>query len=520
MATAPSANASLSTTPTPSRITLFDNTNTLPTAPSPSPSPTASDENLPSASSSKAPGGRRETLRKAIAHRKYKRWSVDPFPSDEHLSVASGESPDPRAAGVVERVGGDEEVVVGAGSGSGGEEGERGRMRSDTGGNRPRVDGDGEERRTGRRKDGREEKEVAEIDILYENQRGMFVCGIPLFSAKGLLNFDPGPWQNKHHHDSAVSIVNAQVPDPSWAWAWKTWYVDMTTDVDEEGWTYSFSFSPAFSWHGTHIWFHSFVRRRRWLRKRIKLHTPNGSECSSRNTSRERGHGLNPDYFTIHSHSRHHATTTITGSTTLTNGTTTKKKRNVMAGEGWDWKDEDGDGREDSEQAQHEGIKDIPTLMNVLRASRLDREKVDAVRNFLEEAGEEVEYLAGRVPDVMRLMIFQASRRRLLALLVRAGEEAERGVEAPETPVEEGVPEAPLPPVVLGEGEPTTPLSEISASSQNLLLPPSPVEESVPPVAVPIKEEGVPDEPVRGTRERRERRVRALAAAVAAAEEE
>lgn len=174
MAIAPSANASLSTTPTtPSRITLFDNT--LPSAPSPS--PTASDENLPSAASSSKAPGRRETLRKAIAHRKYKRWTVDPFPSDEHLSVASGESPDHRAAGVVERVGEDEEVVVGggeeeSGSGSGGEGG-RGRQRSDTGGNRPRVDGDAEERRAGRRKkDGKEEKEVAEIDILYENQRG------------------------------------------------------------------------------------------------------------------------------------------------------------------------------------------------------------------------------------------------------------------------------------------------------------------------------------------------------------
>lgn len=44
-------------------------------------------------------------------------------------------------------------------------------MRSDTGGNKP----DGEsatERRTGRKKHGKEEKEIAEIDVLYENQRG------------------------------------------------------------------------------------------------------------------------------------------------------------------------------------------------------------------------------------------------------------------------------------------------------------------------------------------------------------
>ncbi|KAH0612135.1 uncharacterized protein H6S33_010187 [Morchella sextelata] len=524
MATAPSANASRSTTPTPSRITLFDNT--LPAAPSPS--PTASDENLPSAASSSKAPGRRETLRKAIAYRKYKRWSVDPFPSDEHLSAAGGVSPpDPRAAGVVERVGEDEEAL---GSSSGSEEGRRGRQRSDTGGNGPKVDGDGQERRTGRRKDGKEEKEVAEIDILYENQRGMFVCGIPLFSAKGLLNFDPSPWQNRHYHGSAVSIVNAQVPDPTWTWAWKTWYVDMTTDVDEEGWTYSFSFSPAFSWHGTHIWFHSFVRRRRWLRKRIKLHGhDSGSTCSSRSGSRERGHTLNPDYFTIHSHSRHrHAAATADGSTILGGGAKKKKKRGLMGGEGWDWKDEDGDGRDDAEQAQQEGIKDIPTLMNVLRAARLDREKVEAVENFLKEAGDEVEYLPERVPAIMALMIFQASRRQLLSLLVRAAEDAERAEEGPDTPVveEEKVPEAPLPPTVAA-AEPTTPLSAISASSQNLLLPPSPVEAPVPPLAVPIKDESVPEEPAAGSaeagrrvRERRERRTRALRGAVQVAEGE
>lgn len=92
------------------------------------------------------------------------------------------------------------------------------------------------------------------IDVLYENQRGWFLFGMPLYSANSLLNLDPAPWQNGMFQDSPVNITNAQVPDPSWQWAWRTWYVDMSHDVDEEGWEYSFSFQPRFAWHGSHPW--------------------------------------------------------------------------------------------------------------------------------------------------------------------------------------------------------------------------------------------------------------------------
>lgn len=220
----------------------------------------------------------------------------------------------------------------------------------------------------------------------------MFICGIPLFSSKGLLNFDPPAWQSRHFAPSLVDILTAQLPDPSWAWAWRSWYVDMTSDVDEEGWTYSFSFSPAFSWHGTHIWFHSFVRRRRWLRKRVKVPHDNSREPSP--------HGLNSDYFTIHTAGR------------------------PLGGPGWTWQDADGDGREDS-ALPPDRIPDVPALMRALRTCRLDREKVAAVKAFLNDGGDEVVYLPERVPEVMDLMIFQASRRELLALLAeRAGPEA------------------------------------------------------------------------------------------------
>lgn len=347
----------------------------------------------------------------------------------------------------------------------------------------------------------------------------MFICGIPFFSSKGLLNFDPPAWQNRHHAPSLVSILNAQVPDPSWVWSWKTWYVDMTTDVDEEGWTYSFSFNPSFSWHGTHIWFHSFVRRRRWLRKRVKLHThESGSACGSREGSRERPHGLNPDYFTIHSRVRSVAGGTTAGGTA---GVAKKPRRSVMEGAGWSWKDEDGDGKEDSEQLEEEGITDVPRLMSVLHNSRLDREKIEAVEGFLRDAGEEVSYLPERIPAIMSLMIFQASRRQLLSLLIAESEKAE--IEAnsstPPTP-EPSTPPAPLPPT---PSEPTTPLSEISATSQNALLPPSPSPFASAP-AILITQDSEPTLPTAEShlkaRELARRKLETLKKAIAVAEEE
>src|SRR4051812_49190219 len=44
------------------------------------------------------------------------------------------------------------------------------------------------------------------IDILYENQRGGFLCGAPLFSGKALGNLDPPPWTNFAHKASPTDI--------------------------------------------------------------------------------------------------------------------------------------------------------------------------------------------------------------------------------------------------------------------------------------------------------------------------
>ncbi|ORY10811.1 hypothetical protein BCR34DRAFT_539059 [Clohesyomyces aquaticus] len=226
------------------------------------------------------------------------------------------------------------------------------------------------------------------IDILYENQRGWFVFGIPLFSSKALWNLriDQSPWVDANLKPSAVNITNAQVPDPSWVWEWKSWYVDMSHDVDEEGWQYSLWFRGA-AWHGNHPWFHSFVRRRRWLRKRVKQRLPKKTK-----DNRERLFG---ETFSI--------------GTTLAR-TTTAAMSSI-----------EGSHREESVD---EEIRDVPTLMNRLKKAAIDRERIVAVNRFIEEGGEELHYLAEQIPAIMAQLVFQNSRRQLLANLMRVFDSA------------------------------------------------------------------------------------------------
>lgn len=239
-------------------------------------------------------------------------------------------------------------------------------------------------------------KRPYEFDVLYENQRGWFFFGIPLYSHSSLLNFDPAPWISKDGKDSPVNITNAQLPDPSWEWAWKSWYVDMSHDVDEEGWQYSFSFSKKFSWHGTHPWFHCFVRRRRWLRKRNKKQEMKTTDASEMGVA----HTLTSDYFTIHT------------------------KRGRSPGSGFD----NNTNRESSHTSRRtaeevemppEDIKNIPSLFKALRLATIDREKIDAVKRFVDTGGDELIYLEEHMPEIMGFLVFQVSRRYLLEYLKR-----------------------------------------------------------------------------------------------------
>ncbi|KAJ5095552.1 hypothetical protein NUU61_004908 [Penicillium alfredii] len=236
---------------------------------------------------------------------------------------------------------------------------------------------------------------LTELDILYENQRGWFFFGVPLYSHGSLLNFDPSAWMTQDKRASPVNITNAQVPDPSWEWAWRTWYVDMSGDVDEQGWQYSFSFASS-EWHGTHPWFHSFVRRRRWVRLRTKA-----PERRLRGRSGfEKAHMLTKDYFTIHSSRVRSREQSTVGLSRVESGFLNRMSQKV------------------DEEAPLEEIGDIPALMFALKHTSIDREKIDALRKFVREGGDELYYLDERIPDVMSMFLFQASRWQFVTYLV------------------------------------------------------------------------------------------------------
>ena len=249
------------------------------------------------------------------------------------------------------------------------------------------------------------EKADTFIDVLYENQRGSFFCGIPLYSSNSLLNFDPSPWQTANFKDSAVNITNFQLPDPSWIWDWKTWYVDMSHDVDDEGWEYSFSFNGVYSWHGTHPFLYSFVRRRRWLRRRVRIHThmADGTKSSMKNA-----HLLNEDYFTIHAKRRSRSRESSADGS--------NNQSSLMP--------EVRGSDEDEEELQE--ISDISALMAALRRSRVDREKIAAVKIFVEKGGDELFYLAEKMPEVMAIFVHQTSCRQLQSYLLQILDETTR----------------------------------------------------------------------------------------------
>ena len=243
------------------------------------------------------------------------------------------------------------------------------------------------------------------VDVLYENQRGAFFCGIPLYSGNSLLNFDPSPWQTSTFQDSPVNITNAQLPDPSWGWAWRTWYVDMSYDVDEEGWQYSFNFKSGFAWHGTHPWFHSFVRRRRWLRKRVKIHPP---KTSGGVANIKDAHLLTVDYFTIHA-SRDRSRGSSAERTTNNRSSFLSKPQS----------ESESDGELDTSN-----VGDILKLMALLKRSRVDREKLSVVNAFLDQGGDDLIYLADKMTEIMGLFIYETSRRQLQSSLLRAFDQA------------------------------------------------------------------------------------------------
>lgn len=259
---------------------------------------------------------------------------------------------------------------------------------------------------------GRRDVPETAVDVLYEHQRGSWFCGLPLYSSASLLNFDPPAWCNGHGKASPVDVTNAQTPDPSWQWAWPTWYVDMSQDVDEEGWQYSFMFRRHAVWHGTHPWLFSFARRRRWIRMRRRggkrhAHEP-PSEGRQATAETHDAHLLNADYFTIHPTKTLDRASTYAAS--LARTTSNNKLVNVRSAEIADGPPEE--------------IANIRELLELLRKARVDREKIDMVLQFLAQGGQDIYYLSDEMSHILSLFMFQYTRRQLLSRMLQKIDEA------------------------------------------------------------------------------------------------
>ncbi|KAM4057551.1 meiotically up-regulated 65 protein [Hirsutella rhossiliensis] len=237
-------------------------------------------------------------------------------------------------------------------------------------------------------------KRQTAIDILYENERGGFLCGAALFSSRALGGLDPPPWTNAYHKASPTSIHTAQVPDPSWEWIWPEWRINHQEGMDEDGWEYSFAFSKKFSWHSAK-WWNSFVRRRAWIRKRAKKKTQDMSADP---------HMVSTDYFTIRPAS--HPKRLSNGS--LGSRVASKSSMSQLS---------------TSDVEEQPDIEDMESLLRTLRYARIDREKREAVENYLDHATD-LSDLQEEMHEIMSLFVFQASRRQLLSRLMRKHDEA------------------------------------------------------------------------------------------------
>lgn len=166
--------------------------------------------------------------------------------------------------------------------------------------------------------------------------------------------------------------------------------------MDEDGWEYSFAFSKIFSWHGPK-WWNSFVRRRAWIRKRVKKKVQNMPADP---------HMLNTDYFTIRpaTHAKRHSIGSL--------GSRVARKSSMSQ-------------LSASEADQLPDIDDIESLLRTLRHARIDREKREAVENYLEH-GTDLSELQDEMHEIMSLFVYQASRRQLLSYLMRKHDETMR----------------------------------------------------------------------------------------------
>ncbi|KAI1431281.1 hypothetical protein GGR50DRAFT_680278 [Xylaria sp. CBS 124048] len=246
----------------------------------------------------------------------------------------------------------------------------------------------------------------SEIDILYENQRGGFLCGIPLFSSAALGNLDPPAWTNYAHKPSPTDIHNAQVPDPSWQWVWPEWRInhDEQIQTDSDGWEYSFMFSKKFSWHPPK-WYNSFVRRRTWIRRRIKTHLAYRATYEP---------PMNEAYFSILPKKRDPSPFGAASDlerTSMDRYSRRSQEDSRISG------DRSKRGQENSPLPLQ--IKTTEDLLAVLGKCRIDRERLEAIENYIYNCTDDLGKLQYHMHEIMSLFVFQTSRKTLLTRLIQ-----------------------------------------------------------------------------------------------------
>ncbi|KAF5375222.1 hypothetical protein D9758_000278 [Tetrapyrgos nigripes] len=147
--------------------------------------------------------------------------------------------------------------------------------------------------------------------VLYENQRGMTIFSIPLYSSSALLPADPAPFtlpsssSQSRSHLPNVSIAEYPLPDGNWHWVSNSWMIDMrySGEVQYDGFEYNWNFRkghwrPDVGLLSAGGW----VRRRRWIRLMMRpglkrRHGPDEDTLTTPVSSSSRRNSLIADLF-------------------------------------------------------------------------------------------------------------------------------------------------------------------------------------------------------------------------------
>ncbi|KAF9302290.1 hypothetical protein BGZ74_005556 [Mortierella antarctica] len=235
-------------------------------------------------------------------------------------------------------------------------------------------------------------------EFLYQHQRGAFFLGTPKFSSKSLLPVDPDEWTNSRWETSAMDVTDFELPDPSWEWVHRSWLVDMTGDVDEDGWEYAMTFHGS-PWHGNYEIFRSFARRRRWLRLRKRKGKMMGKAVSLP----ERNYPTSINSATWTKLDIHHLDEPSPFPQVLEEegGESSKGSKNGML-------------------APSKPAEPVD-LYKILKKARSDREKLAYTAQYVVRYPGDFEDLEARLDKYLNLLDYESSRREFLSLLAAYG---------------------------------------------------------------------------------------------------